>query len=130
MEWYIPLTLLPSLGLILMSTSSQMMALSSEINGLFKDQMDDLFEDIITRKIHQLKRLSTSLTLLYAASAFYVMSGLVGFIGINNISTLLPRAFLLIGTIITFTALALLTIYAQIAVKIREEQFQLCKKRN
>ena len=37
-EWYLPITILPALGMLILSTTSQMMTLSNDINGLLQQK--------------------------------------------------------------------------------------------
>ena len=62
-DWYIPVTIVPGLGLIILSTSNQLMALSDEIKILIERCIEI---DIIKRKLSQLKLLNNnSCVLLY-----------------------------------------------------------------
>jgi hypothetical protein len=37
-EWYLPTTILPASGMLMLSTTRQMMALSASINGLLQQK--------------------------------------------------------------------------------------------
>ena len=78
MEWYIPITILPGIGMLIMSTTSQMMALSSEIGMLLSDRCTSFEHRISDMKIVQLKRLTWSASLLYSSAACFVLSGILG----------------------------------------------------
>ena len=121
MEWYLPLTFLPSLGLIVMSTANQLMTLSSEINGLVSQNCSEGQKNVAKRKIKQLERLTRALTLLYFSSVCFTLAGLFQFFSNQEI---IGKWGLAIGTLTFFLALAKLTIYSFRAVKIRKDQFQ------
>ena len=75
-NWYLPITLVPGVGLLILSTSNLMVILSDELSGLIKDQCkDDL---IIHRKLAQLKTLNRAMVLFYIAVACLAISGLIG----------------------------------------------------
>ena len=40
-EWYLPITILPALGMLILSTTNQMMSLSNEINSLLREKCSD-----------------------------------------------------------------------------------------
>ena len=75
-EWFFPMTLLPGVGLLIMSTSNLSMGLSAEITALLKES--DSNPIIIKRKIKQLSRLNLSLTAFYVSSATLVIAGILG----------------------------------------------------
>jgi hypothetical protein len=74
MEWYIPITLLPGIALLILSTSNFIIALNIEIHGL--KEKKEFFEDIIKPKIIQLERLNYAISGLYLSVLFFTISGL------------------------------------------------------
>ena len=124
MEWYLPITIIPGVGLLINSTTTQIMALSSEINSLVSKSCNDFQHSIADKKIKQLTLLTRANSFLYMSVAFYVFSGILGVITESNDTYALPNIALYIGTLSIFTALILLNIYALKAVKIRQEQFE------
>ena len=52
MEWYIPITILPGIGLLILSTSNFLIALNSEIQALNQDM--GKYQVIVFEKIQQL----------------------------------------------------------------------------
>jgi len=123
MEWYLPITIIPGVGLLINSTTTQIMALSSEINTLVSKQCNNFQHSIADRKIKQLTLLSRANFFLYLSVAFYVFSGILGVITESKGSLSLPNLSLYIGTLAIFAAIILLNVYAFRAVKIRREQF-------
>ena len=123
MEWYLPITILPGLGMLILSTVTQMMGLSTEIGALLSNKCAAFEHVIAEKKIKQLTLLTRSSVLLYIAAGCYVLSGILGAVlaygkfSIQNI-------ILYIGTICIFLALVLLIIYASNAVAIRQLQFK------
>ncbi len=74
-NWIIPLTLLPGIGMIIMSTSHLSTATSDEINQLFKEESCD--KALIQKKISQLFYLNIAKVLLYISVAVFSVSGLI-----------------------------------------------------
>jgi hypothetical protein len=66
-SWIFPLTILPGIGLIIMSTTNWSVALAGEIERLLEDP--DCSRAIVKRKIRQLGLLNTALVALYVAAA-------------------------------------------------------------
>lgn len=69
MEWFGPLTVLPAIGLIIMSTGNFIVALNNEIVEL--ETSDYKNEQIITLKLAQLKRLGIANASLYASFVLF-----------------------------------------------------------
>ena len=123
MEWYLPITILPGLGMLILSTSTQMMGLSAEIGSLLSNKCREFEHIIAERKIKQLALLTRSSVLLYIAAGCYVLSGILGAI-LPSGEFSIQNIILYIGTICIFLALVLLIIYASKAVAIRQLQFK------
>jgi len=122
-EWYFPITLLPGVGLLIMSTSNLSMGLSAEIASLLKEQ--DSNPTIIKSKIKQLSRLNLSLTAFYVSSASLVISGILG--GASKASIVFEfwsEFALWLSIICIFAALILLMVYSALAVRIKQKQFE------
>lgn len=75
-NWYLPITIVPAVGLLIFSTSNLMVTLSNELSGLIKEQSKD--EGIIHRKLAQLKTLNRAMVFFYIAVACLTISGLIG----------------------------------------------------
>lgn len=123
-EWYLPITILPALGMLILSTTSQIMTLSSEINGLLQQKCTDFQHLISNKKLRQLGLLTRAGALLYLASGIYVLSGILGAVFETDSFYDASSLFLYSGTILIFTALLLLIIYAFRSVRIRKLQFE------
>lgn len=123
MDWYLPITIIPGLGMLILSTTSQMMTLSSEIGNLLSSKCTEFQHKISDRKIKQLGLLTRASALLYLATGIYVLSGILGVIFENKSILDLPSITLYIGTVLVFIALTLLILYAFRAVGIRKMQF-------
>ena len=122
-EWYLPITILPALGMLILSTTSQMMTLSSEINSLLSNKCTDFEHLIAGKKIKQLGLLTRSSALFYLASGIYVLSGILGALLETESFYDTPSLLLYFGTVLVFIAFILLITYAFRAVRIRELQF-------
>ena len=75
-EWYIPITILPGVGLLIMSTSGLAANLSNEIAALIKDNCKG-HKQLIEKKIDQLTRLNRAMVGLYFSSGALVLSGIL-----------------------------------------------------
>lgn len=123
MNWYLPITIIPGLGMLILSTTSQMMTLSSEIGNLLANKCSTYQHEISERKIKQLGLLTRASALLYLATGCYVLSGILGVVFEADAIFSIPSIALYIGTILVFVAITVLIIYAFKAVKIRKDQF-------
>lgn len=124
-EWYIPITILPAIGLLLMSTTALSNALSTELSTMIKEESMD-FQDIIRLKISQLGLLNRALVGFYISSGIFALSGFVA--GVFNsfaesvewlISTLM-----LAGIVVVLISLIVLIVYSIRAVQIKKTHFQ------
>ena len=124
MEWYFPITLLPGVGLLIMSTSSLSMGLSNELSNLLSQK--DSNPEIIHKKIHQLSRLNRALTAFYISCAALVISGLINGLADNAMSWVgkASEALLFFSILCILLALTQLVIYAAKAVHIKKTQFE------
>lgn len=123
-EWYFPITLLPGVGLLIMSTSSLSMGLSNELGMFLNDK--DSNHDIIRKKILQLSRLNRALTAFYISCAALVISGLISELYTNPASWApkISEILLFFSIICIFLALTQLMIYAAKAVSIKRTQYE------
>ena len=123
-SWYLPITLLPSIGFFIMSSTNVSNALSAEISQL---QALDTVRDkpIISRKINQLRLLSIALVLLYGSAILLALASLAAGLGAGLMVHAEQLVFFLIcgGILAVCVALALLMVYAMRAVRIKRDQF-------
>ena len=121
--WYLPITIIPGLGMLILSTVTLTLNLSSEINALISDKCTAFQHKISQRKIKQLGLLTRAGVLLYLATGSYVLSGIFGALFNQESYYNLTSLILYVGTIFILIALLFLIIYAFRAVKIRKDQF-------
>jgi len=122
MEWYGPLTIMPAIGLIIMSTSNFTVGLISEIERLEMDEDRARCMHIIEKKLTQLRLLSVAISLLYASILFFLFASLSNlFVSKEIVFNLLMAA----AVISTTTAMVLLFIYSLKATQIRQEHLGL-----
>lgn len=122
-NWLLPITIVPGIGLLILSTSNLMVTLSAEINGLKNNKPEN--EAIISRKLIQLKTLNRAMVFFYIAVACLATSGLLGGLelqmpvlnGINICISIIGILFMLLG-------LLFLIKYSYKAVTIRQDQFK------
>lgn len=122
MEWYLPIALLPGVGLLILSTTAQMMSLSAEIGSILIEDCTAFRLSIAERKIKQLGRLTKSTSLLYIACACLVFSGMAQVLPEFSSYLYLPDLFLYIGVLMVVWALAILISYGYDLIKIRKIQ--------
>ncbi|MDN3664451.1 hypothetical protein ACFFU1_14160 [Algibacter miyuki] len=117
-NWYLPITIVPGLGLLILSTSNLMVTLSNEINVLIESSKK---KTIIARKLKQLKLLNMAMVFFYVAVALLLISAVInGLYEVGKTSlytSVLAIFFALIGlfSLVTFSFRA---------VTIRQNQFQ------
>lgn len=116
MEWYIPLTIIPGIGFIILSTSNIMLALNTEITQLCKEHSNDAVIDL---KLAQLKRVSISIVLQYMGILLFLITGMVT--SVMEVSEMIPKAFLILGVLFVSVSLVILLVYSIKAVNIRQK---------
>ncbi|WP_271769766.1 DUF2721 domain-containing protein [Aquimarina algiphila] len=122
-HWYIPATIIPGIGLLILSTSNLLVNLSTEIKTLIAEVTNNK-EILIKRKLKQLKLLNNAMVFLYVAVAFFVISALVSGVYKSTGTSFDSAIYITISGIISaLLALTTLIIYSFRAVKIRQDQF-------
>ena len=120
-NWYLPITLVPGIGLLILSTSNLMVTLTNELSGFVKEQSKN--ESIISRKLIQLKTLNRSMVFFYIAVAFLAIAGLIGGLKLSSLKN--SAAYIsIIGIVIMILGLLSLIKYSYRAVSIRQDQFK------
>lgn len=120
-NWYLPITIVPGIGLLILSTSNLMVTLSSELNGLIMEGCKD--EPIIIRKLVQLKTLNRAMVFFYIAVACLAISGLIAGLKLSSIGDS-ATYISIIGIVIMLLGLFSLIKYSYKAVSIRQDQFK------
>ena len=125
-DWLLPLTLLPAVGLIIMSTTNLSSSLSNEIN-FFLHEKKVKFRPILQQKISQLKLLSLSLFFQYSSCSCFAISGLLGGLegGEHAMIPISTLVLIIVGILGVVCALVLLIFYAFRAVGIKQKQFEI-----
>lgn len=123
-NWYVPITILPGIGLLLMSTSYLLGQLSDEIKYLIDHHSN--YDKLLSRKLEQLKLLNMAMVFLYGSVACFAISGLIaGFYqSTHMIGGDLPIYFSVVGILCCLVALTLLIFFSFRAVKIKQDQFK------
>ncbi len=116
-NWYLPITIVPGLGLLVLSTSNIMIALSNEIDGIIELNKNSA---IIRRKLAQLKLLNKAMVFFYIAIALLLTSAILK--GLFNLeeTTFFISAF---AVVLALIGLFSLILYSFRAVRIRQDQF-------
>ena len=125
-QWYIPITILPGVGLLIMSTSNLLGGLNMEIAQLISEDCT-LLKEIIKRKIEQLNILNISLVAQYLSAGALVLAGISS--AINNqlhfTSATIGFVLMLLAVLVLLFALALLILFSLRAVKIKKARFEI-----
>jgi len=120
MDWYIPITLLPGIALLILSTSNFIIAINVEIQGL--KEKEELYEEIIKLKLIQLKRLSYAISGLYISTLFFTITGLFASL---EYSDDIMFSTVSIGTSIMTFSVVLLIIYSISAISIKKKHLTI-----
>jgi uncharacterized membrane protein len=121
--WYLPITIIPGIGMLILSTVTQMLSISEEIRQFSLQECSEFQHQIANRKIKQLGLLTKANSLLYLATGSFVLSGILGIIIENDSVFSFPSIVLYTGAIFIFIAIDLLILYSFRAIKIRKDQF-------
>ena len=117
-NWYLPITIVPGLGLLILSTSNLIVTLSNEINGMIEHSKAN---KLIGRKLLQLKLLNMAMVFFYVAVAFLLISGVInGLFELEKASLFISVFAIILALIGLFS----LIIYSFRAVRIRQNQFR------
>jgi hypothetical protein len=121
-HWYLPITILPGIGLLILSTSNQLIALSNEISERLKLEICN--DQISQRKLKQLKLLNKGLVGWYLGAGIMVASGILsGIQNLYNFSNTFGIIAMLSGVLSVFIPISFLIVYSMRAVKIRQDQY-------
>lgn len=126
-SWFLPLTVLPSVGFFTMATSGVSNALSAEIARLIELEDRSSNKVTIERKIKQLRLVNIALVMLYGSAVCLALSGLISGLQHNFMYHGLKfwvELLLCIGIGFTIIALIMLMVYAVRAVSIKASQFK------
>ena len=117
-NWYLPITIVPGLGLLILSTSNLMLTLSNEISAMIEQSKD---KTLITKKLKQLKLLNSAMVFFYISVAFLLISAVVNGLYAMQKASLYISVIAITSSLI---ALSTLIIYSFRAVTIRQNQFR------
>lgn len=120
MEWYGPLTVLPAIGLLVLSTANFIVSLNNELTGLEIDKVKH--QEIIQSKILQLKRLGIANSCLYGSALLFLVAGM------SKAFTMSDDVFfflMLSGVVTTTAALVFLFIHSIKSVQIRQKHLKI-----
>ena len=117
-NWHLPITIVPGLGLLILSTSNLMLTLSNEISTMIELSKH---KTIITRKLAQLKLLNMAMVFFYISVAILLVSAVLnGLYSIEKISLYISVFAIIFALIGLFS----LVVYSFRAVTIRQKQFK------
>ena len=125
-NWILTLTIMPSVALLLLSTTSLTVALTTEIDHLLNHHEGQ--PHIIKKKLHQLKLLSWAKIALYLSAASLAFDGLVGAMFRESSMQFADTMWTAIFTFSIASlcvATSILIVYAIRAVSIRQNQFDM-----
>ncbi|GAB5527720.1 MAG: hypothetical protein Roseis2KO_55920 [Roseivirga sp.] len=122
-NWIIPLTLLPGIGMMIMSTSHLSTAISQEISGLIHEDRCDTH--LVEQKISQMSLLNRALVALYLGAASFAITGLIG--AVSAVQDLMIRDTFTVCLILGIGCLLIATIFlitfSMRAVRIKKNQY-------
>ena len=121
MEWYLPMTIIPGIGLLILSTSNIMLALNMEVNELEMETTPKI--EIIRSKLAQLKRLSIAIVFLYIGALLFLVAGVLK--SINDEAMGLFTGLLLTGVGSVIISIVFLLIHSIKGVRIRQRHLKL-----
>jgi len=124
--WYLPITIIPGIGLLILSTTHLIVSLNNEMETLFEEA--GLNQSLMQQKLSQMKLLTYSMSGFYISTALMVLSGLVSFSQQFEVNALVnfSSSILLAGVALIFISLLILILYSVRAVKIRRMHFEQC----
>lgn len=120
MDWYGPLTVLPAIGLLVLSTSNFIVSLNNELIVLENDKVK--FLEIIHLKISELRKLGIANSFLYGSALFFMLAGMSKAIDMNDDFFFVLK---LSGVFTTTGALVFLFIHSIKSVQIRQKHLKL-----
>jgi hypothetical protein len=121
--WYLPITIIPGIGMLILSTVTQILSISEEVRQLSLQKCSPFQHQIANRKISQLGLLTRANALLYIATGCFVLSGILGILVTNDSHLSFPSLVLYLGAVLIFIAIAFLIRFSFRAIKIRKDQF-------
>jgi hypothetical protein len=116
MKWYLPMTIIPGVGLIILSTSNIMLSVNSDITNLLKVHKGD--DDIVKAKLSQLKRVSISIVFQYIAVLLFLLAGVIA--AIFSDIEFLSKGALITGVLSLSSSIVIMLVYSIKAVAIRQ----------
>ncbi len=114
------MTIIPGVGLIIMSTSNIMLALNVEISELEREENRTI--QVIDAKLSQLKRLSISIVFQYIGVLLFLFSGILK--SIFEHSEVLSKWLLFIGVLSVSASIIILLVYSIKAVTIKQKHLK------
>lgn len=124
MEWYLPITIIPGVGVLIVSTTNQVIALNIDIAQMIANKTCTQEAQIFAIKNKQLRSLAKATELFYIASALYVFSGLSGALFKSMITS---EIVLIVATVSLFAALGYLIFFGYDLIKIQKLQIDHLK---
>ncbi len=115
------MTIIPGIGLLILSTSNIMLSLNNEISQL-NSQRDKRLDIIIRLKLAQLKRISIAIVFQYTGVLFFLLSGIIKSMlaESDNVAKLLLTS----GVSLISLSLIGLLVYSIKAVTIRQKHLR------
>lgn len=124
MDWYFPITLIPGIALLILSTTNFILGLNIELAQLAEE--NSRYEEIINLKIKQLKRTNRAVFWFYMGIFLFLISGMG--VAFTSFSEKWPKFILLAGVLSTTLAIIFLLVFSTKAVRIRIQFLELKKK--
>lgn len=120
MEWYGPLTILPAIALLILSTSNFIISLNKEVTKLGKHKKNNA--EVIQLKLTQLKRLGFANVGFYSGVFLFLVAGIEK--ALFDFDAFF-YGLMLVGVFATAIAILFLFIHSVKAVSIRHKHLKL-----
>jgi len=120
MEWYGPLTVLPAIGLLILSTARFIVSLNSEIFSLQQENTKN--KEIILSKLRQLKKLGIANSFLYASALLFLLAGMLKALTSSDMGFYI---IMFTGLLTTTIGLSFLFIHSLKSTQIRQKHLKL-----
>ncbi len=120
-NWLLPITLLPGIALLVLSTVTISVALTRSISELIERGGD---EEVAKARIRQLGIINKALILLYLSIALITLSGIAGAQWSRLDLCAWSMPMILLGIALLFLATIFLILYSVRSVRIRKVQLE------
>lgn len=124
-NWQIYLSFIPSIAVILSGVNRLALGVTDEINSHLLPRKE-VYKDIISLKVKQLKWLSIASTLMFIALAILVMSALLS--GNHILGMMYQNVPIFVSISLFFIAIGYMIRYSYNSIRLMQKQFDVGEK--